>query len=217
MYPIAYFRIVAVQQNGGAVMAGRKQVGTEAGGAMRRPTGPDEAGAEAVVAAAVAAALPVPVPLAAPAAPVVAEAAAQELAPAASFPAAADIVPTNVSKKEKVMPTAEELVSFQQGNFEAMIKSGQIWAAGVQDLSRLVAASVQAQIDETVGTVKALSGVKSVREAVELHTSLARSSVEKVVAEGGKLTDASFKLAEQTWAPITARFTLAAERFSHAA
>ncbi len=115
------------------------------------------------------------------------------------------------------MPTAEELVSFQQGNFEALIKSGQIWAAGVQDLGRLVAASVQAQIDETVGTVKALSGVKSLREAVELQSSLARNSVEKVVAEGGKLTDASLKLAEQTWAPITARLTFAAERFGRQA
>ena len=115
------------------------------------------------------------------------------------------------------MPTAEELVSFQQGNFEAMIKSGQIWASGVQDLGRLMAATVQSQIDDTVGTVKALSGVKSLREAVELHSSLARNSVEKFVAEGGKLTDASVKLAEETWAPITARFTLAAERFSRAA
>lgn len=198
-------------------MAVRRQVGTQAAGAVRRPAGPDADGAEAVVAAAAAAALPVPVPLAAPAAPVVAEPAIAELATAAPPLPPTDVVTITVNKQEKVMSSTEELVSFQQGNIEAVIKSGQIWAAGVQDLGRLVAASVQAQIDETVGTVKALSGVKSLREAVELHSTLARSSVEKAVAEGGKLTDASFKLAEQTWAPITARFTLAAERFSRAA
>ena len=37
---------------------------------------------------------------------------------------------------EKAMKTAEELVSFGQGNVEALVKAGQIWAEGVQDLSK---------------------------------------------------------------------------------
>ncbi len=135
------------------------------------------------------------------------------LAPTASNPPT-NPLPINM---ERVMTTAEELISFQQGNFEALVKSGQIWAAGLQDLGRHWAASAQAQMDETMGTVKALTGVKSLREAVELQSTLARASVEKVVAEGGKLTDASLKLAEQTMAPITARLTLAAERFGRTA
>ncbi len=39
------------------------------------------------------------------------------------------------------MKSAEELVSFSQGNFEAMMKAGQIWAAGVQDLQKQFAAT----------------------------------------------------------------------------
>jgi phasin family protein len=114
---------------------------------------------------------------------------------------------------EKAMKTAEELVSFGQGNVEAFVRSGQIWAAGVQDIGKQVAASAQAQVDYTVATMKALAGVKSFKEAVDLQSSLARSSLEKVVAETGKLTDASLKLAEQTLAPLTARVTLAMEKF----
>jgi hypothetical protein len=38
-----------------------------------------------------------------------------------------------------------------------------------------------------------------------------------VIAETGKLTDASMKLAEQALAPITARVTLATEKFSRTA
>jgi hypothetical protein len=37
------------------------------------------------------------------------------------------------------------------------------------------------------------------------------------MSETGKLTDASMKLAEQTFAPITARVTLAVEKFGRAA
>jgi phasin family protein len=118
---------------------------------------------------------------------------------------------------EKAMKTAEELVAFGQGNMEAFLKSGQIWAAGVQDLSKQFAATAQASFDETVSTFKALSSVKSLKDAVDLQTSLARATIEKTLSESGRLTDASFKLTEQALAPLTARVTLAVEKFAKSA
>jgi phasin family protein len=117
---------------------------------------------------------------------------------------------------EKAVKTAEEFVSFGQGNLEAVIKSGQILATGLQDIGKQVAAQAQARFDEGVATFRALSSVKSVKEAVELQATYARSTVEKAMADTGKLTDASFKLAEQALAPITARVTLAVEKFGKA-
>jgi phasin family protein len=116
-----------------------------------------------------------------------------------------------------VVKTVEDIFAFGQGNVEAFVKSSQIWTAGVQDLSKAVAATAQAQLDHTFATVKALAAIKSVKEVVELQTNLARASVEKAVAETGKLTDASVKLAEQAWAPINERVTLAVEKFGRAA
>lgn len=117
---------------------------------------------------------------------------------------------------EKAMKTAEELFAFNQGNLEAVVKSGQIWFAGVQDLSKQFAANAQAQFEETVSAFKTLATVKSLKEAVDLQSTLARSALEKSMSETGRLSDASFKLAEQTVAPIAARVTLAVEKFSHA-
>lgn len=134
--------------------------------------------------------------------------------------AAAGFTETQAKVKEgmeKAMKTAEELVSFSQGNLEAMLKSGQIWAAGVQDLSKQVAATAQASFDETMSTFKAMSSVKSLKDAMDLQANLARSTLEKTLAESGKLTDASFKLTEQAIAPITARVTLAVEKFAKSA
>jgi phasin family protein len=116
-----------------------------------------------------------------------------------------------------VVKTVEDIFAFGQGNVQAFVKSSQIWTAGVQDLSKAVAATAQAQLDHTFATVKALAAIKSVKEVVELQTNLARASVEKAVAETGKLTDASVKLAEQAWAPINERVTLAVEKFGRAA
>jgi len=117
----------------------------------------------------------------------------------------------------QTIKSTEDLVAFNQGNVEAFMKSSQIWATGLQDLGKLFAANAQAQIEESVDTVKALTSVKSLKEAVDLQSSLAKSTVEKLVAETGKLSDASLKLAEQALAPLTARVTLAAEKFGKVA
>lgn len=114
----------------------------------------------------------------------------------------------------KSMKTAEEVLAFSQGNVEALIKSGQIWSTGMQDLSKQMASSMQASYEEAMSAFKALTTVKSLKEAVDLQVGLARSAVEKSVTESSKYTDASFKLAEQAIAPISSRMTLAVEKFS---
>jgi phasin family protein len=118
---------------------------------------------------------------------------------------------------DKVMKSAEEFVAFGQANIEAFVKSSQILATGLQDLGKHVAATAQAQYDEAVANAKAFTAVKSPKEAFDLQTSLAKTSFEKALAEAGKLTDASVKLAEQATAPIAARVTLAVEKFGKAA
>jgi phasin family protein len=118
---------------------------------------------------------------------------------------------------EKAMKTAEELVAFNQGNIEALVKASQIWASGIQDLSKSLAAAAQASLDESMAAMKALTSAKSLKDAFELQSSFARAALEKSLAESGKLTDASFKLTEQALAPITARVTVAVEKFAKAA
>jgi phasin family protein len=132
--------------------------------------------------------------------------------------AEAQTTPTRVKEgMEKVMKTAEEFVTFSQGNVEAVVKSSQIWATGMQDLSKHIAASAQASFDQTMSTFKAFTSVKSLKDAFELQSAFARSTLEKTMAESGKLTDASYKLTEQALAPITARVSLAVEKFAKVA
>lgn len=118
---------------------------------------------------------------------------------------------------EKAFRTAEDLVSFGQGNLEAVMKSGQIWLAGVQDLSKQVASNAQAQVDATVSALRAFSTVRSPKEAWDLQTNFTRTSFEKAVAETRRLTDSSYKLAEQAAEPIVSRVSLAFEKFGRVA
>ncbi|GAB0115672.1 hypothetical protein AcidC75_31960 [Acidisoma sp. C75] len=117
----------------------------------------------------------------------------------------------------KTMKTAEEVVAFGQGNVEALIKSGQIWSTGLQDLSKQMASSMQASYEEALAAFKAMTTVKSLKEAVDLQVGFTRSAIEKSMAESSKYTDASFKLAEQAIAPISSRMTMAVEKFTKSA
>jgi phasin family protein len=112
-----------------------------------------------------------------------------------------------------MMKSTEDLVAFGQANLEAFMKSGQIWSAGVQELTKQMATSAKASFEESVSTFKAISTAKSVKEAMDLQSTFAKAALEKAMAESNKLTDASIKLTEQTLAPITARVTVAVETF----
>ncbi len=143
----------------------------------------------------------------------------ERVATQAAGAAAAGLETTQAKVKanmDKMIRNAEEMVSFGQGNVEAMVRSGQIFAAGLQDLSQQMAAHAQAALNDTFATFRAMTSVRSVKDAVELQTGLARATMEKTLAETGRMTDASLKLAEQSFAPIAARVTLTVEKFAKA-
>lgn len=115
------------------------------------------------------------------------------------------------------MKTAEQFVSFGQGNVEALVKSSQIVATGLQDLSKLMAASAQASMDEAMHAFRAMTGVRSLKEAADLQATLARSTVEKALTDGNQVAETSFKVAEQAFAPISGRMSLAMQSFGKTA
>jgi phasin family protein len=136
---------------------------------------------------------------------------------ASSKPTRPAVTPNVTQGIKTMMKSTEDFVAFGQANLEAFVKSGQIWSAGVQELTKQIATSAKASFDESVSTFKAISTAKSVKEAMELQSTFAKAALEKAMAESNKLTDASIKLTEQTLAPITARVTSAVETFGKTA
>lgn len=114
---------------------------------------------------------------------------------------------------ETFFKAAEEAAEFGRGNLEAVTKSAQLMAVGFQDLGKQVFAVTQALTDHAMESAKALAAVKSLKEAADIQAAFAKASMERSMAEATKLQEATMKLAEQAYAPITARMTLAAEKF----
>ena len=113
--------------------------------------------------------------------------------------------------------STEQFVAFSKGNLEAMTLSSQIWAAGVKDLAEKTTATMQASFQETMAAFKTLTSVKSLKEAIDLQSGMARTAMEKTMSAHSSLTEASLKLSEQAMAPLAARVTYAVETFSKAA
>ncbi|MCI0752938.1 phasin family protein [Teichococcus vastitatis] len=111
----------------------------------------------------------------------------------------------------------EEAMEFSRGNVEALTKATQTYMSGMQELSKQAFAVMQAMNEQALQNAKALATVKSLRDAMELQTTFAKSQMEKGMAEATKLNEAAFKLAEQSSAPIAARMTLAMERIARPA
>ncbi|HVI51266.1 MAG TPA: phasin family protein [Candidatus Sulfotelmatobacter sp.] len=99
----------------------------------------------------------------------------------------------------------EDILSFSKDNIDALVKSSSILARGLQDLSKSLVTLTQAQIDESVAASKALASAKTLREVIDLSSSLTKTNFDKLVAEGTKLQQLTAKLAEEAAAPIASR------------
>ncbi|MBR0657411.1 phasin family protein [Roseomonas arctica] len=115
---------------------------------------------------------------------------------------------------EGMMKAAEEAAEFGRGNIEAMTKAAQLWATGTQDLARQYAAVAQGFADHAMESAKALSSVKSLKEAADLQASFAKAAFEKSSSETTKFQEAVLRLTESASAPITARMQIAMEKLS---
>ncbi len=117
----------------------------------------------------------------------------------------------------KLARAAEDAAEFGRGNLEAFSRAAQVYFAGMQDVGRQFIANVQGLSDHAMEGAKALSSVKSVKEMTDLQSSLARTAFEKSLADANKLREQVAKLTEEAFAPLTARVTVATEKFSRAA
>lgn len=114
----------------------------------------------------------------------------------------------------KMTRAAEDAAEFNRGTVEAFTNAAQVYFTGVQDLGRQMVANVQGLSEHAMAGAKALSEVKSLKEMTELQTSLARTAFEKSLADANAIREQMTKLTEAAFAPLTARVTVAAEKFA---
>ncbi|GGD99587.1 hypothetical protein GCM10011515_19290 [Tsuneonella deserti] len=118
---------------------------------------------------------------------------------------------------EKLQAYAGEMTEATKGNVEAMVQSGRILGAGVQDLARTEVEAAKDAFETVTADLKAMAAVKSPTELFKLQGEIARRNFDAAVARASKNAEVSMKLVNDAFAPISTRMSLAAERFTNAA
>ncbi len=110
-----------------------------------------------------------------------------------------------------------EYNAFAKGNVEALIESGKILAAGVQEMGTAIVAESRSAFETVSGDVKGLAAVKTPTDFVQMQGELIRKQFDSAVTLGSKQTEAAMKLASDVVAPLSTRVNLAVEKVKTAA
>lgn len=110
-----------------------------------------------------------------------------------------------------------DVTAFHKGNFDAVVEAGKVLASGMQDMGRTYVEDVKAAAETVVADVKKMAAVKSPTELFQLQGEIARRNLDTVVAKTSKNAEVMMKLANDMFAPISTRASVAMERFNKAA
>ncbi len=112
---------------------------------------------------------------------------------------------------------ASDMGEFAKGNAEAMVESGKIVASGVQHIAKTQFEDGKTAVQVMTADVKEMAAVKSPTELVQLQGKLASRNFDATVAQVSKTTGMWVKLANDAFAPISGRMSVAMEKVRKAA
>ena len=118
---------------------------------------------------------------------------------------------------EKTSAYATEYGEFTKGNLEAVVESGKILAAGLQDMGKAYVAEGKSAVETVTADVKEIAAVKTPADFFKLQGEIMRRNFDAAVAATSKSSEAMVKLAGDAFAPISTRVSLAVEKVKQAA
>jgi len=130
---------------------------------------------------------------------------------------AADMQTRAKAAYDKGTDMTKDVVEFQKGNLEAIVESGKILASGMQDMGRTYVEEAKSAAETVQGDVKKFAAIKSPTELFQLQGEIARRNFDAMVSTTSKNTEAMLKLANEAFAPVSNRMSLAAEKVRTAA
>lgn len=106
----------------------------------------------------------------------------------------------------------EDFTAFSKDNVEAVVKAQTALVKGTEELSKTLVALSQANFEAAVSTTKALFTATTINQVVDLQNEAAKTSIEKMVSEGGKVSELVQKVANEVVEPIKARVDVAVQK-----
>ncbi|MEX6725733.1 phasin family protein [Parapedomonas caeni] len=124
-----------------------------------------------------------------------------------------------MSKKQmdEAMKAFDEFSTFQKGNVEAVVASGQAAAKAVEELSKVAADYSKKALADAQATAKSLTAAKNAKEFMEIQNASLKSHYDAFVAETSKATELGFKVMSDIFEPLSTRMAIALEKVTKTA
>lgn len=117
---------------------------------------------------------------------------------------------------EKSLAGLNEMNAHSKKNLEAVVASVTAATKGAESLGAQAMAYSKKAMEDQVTAAKALSGAKSVQEAVELQTTWAKRAMELYMAEVGKMGETVAAAVKDSMKPLNERVTATVEKIQSA-
>ena len=118
---------------------------------------------------------------------------------------------------EKGTVLASDMGDFSKQNVEAVVEAGKILASGMQDMAKSYVADGKAAAAAIASDAREIAAVKSPTEFAQLQSKIASRNFDATVATVSKTTEAWVKLANEAFAPISSRMSVAMDKVRKAA
>ncbi len=117
---------------------------------------------------------------------------------------------------EQLFKNYGQLSGLQKENAEAVMQSSTIWLKGFETVSKEMMALTQSSMESNMNAAKALMGVKTIKEAMDVQSGLAKSHMDKVMADSTKVAEMSMAVANEAFQPLQSRVNSTIESFTKA-
>jgi phasin family protein len=113
---------------------------------------------------------------------------------------------------EKAAKSVGDVATFNKETVEALVKSANATAKGVEAINAEVVSFSKQTIEDTIAAAKAIMSARSVKEFVELQTDFSKTSFDAMVNQSTKLADLFMSFTKDAIEPIQSRAAAVAEK-----
>jgi hypothetical protein len=117
---------------------------------------------------------------------------------------------------EKLQATSAGLAEQSKANLEAIMESSKITMKSLEDAGSISSAYVKSAAEKATVAMKALSGSKSIHEAVEVQADYMRGALDAYTSEFNKIADLFLGAMKASSKPISERVTASLSAFQSA-
>lgn len=105
----------------------------------------------------------------------------------------------------------EDLAVLGRDNLDALVRSNNAVAKGIEAIGKQVMAFAQSAMEENVAQARALVSVRDIQELVDLQNDFAKKRLEATIAESARLTELSTQVANEAFEPLRKRMDATVE------